>query len=110
QGVFRHLYEDSAVSPPVGIVRYPIKVGETIETEHEGPQGMKITYRVIGIEDVEVPAGKFKAVAVRQEVTIDGTQINVTQWFAAGVGIVKQTVDLAGETLTMLLERFEAGK
>jgi hypothetical protein len=72
-------------------------------------------------EQITVPAGSYRAISVRTEMAIP-TQISptqvvpmnvtMTQWFAPGVGFVKQDVrfEIAGQLLAhnlMTLEKFE---
>jgi hypothetical protein len=72
-------------------------------------------YRVEGEEDVEVPAGKYKAVKVHVKIE-SGTRHSAegTEWYAKNVGIVKSeiTIKAGGEDFTMIaeLKKFDAGK
>ncbi|HZE96052.1 MAG TPA: hypothetical protein VE981_03410 [Planctomycetota bacterium] len=72
-------------------------------------------FRVEGEEDVEVPAGKYKAVKVHVRIE-SGTRHSAegTEWYAKNVGIVKieMTIRAAGEEFTMIseLKRFEQAK
>src|SRR5215211_8271492 len=64
KGLFRHRYNGSEISPPVRLLSFPIRIGETWESEHTcGGQKFKVHGRV-GCEEVEVPAGKFKAITL----------------------------------------------
>ncbi len=72
-------------------------------------------YRVGVEEDVEVPAGKFKAVKV--SVKIESGTRHVAEgyeWYARNVGLVKSemTISFAGEGTTIVteLKEFKAGK
>lgn len=72
-------------------------------------------YRVEGEEDVEVPAGKFKAVKVHIKIE-SGTRHSAegSEWYARNVGIVKSeiTIRASGDDFTMVseLKKFEPGK
>lgn len=72
-------------------------------------------YRVEGEEDVEVPAGKFKAVKVHVKIE-SGTRHSAegSEWYARNVGIVKSeiTIRASGDDFTMVseLKKFEPGK
>ena len=63
-------------------------------------------------EEIEVPAGKFKTVKVVSDAEVVGAGIIVstTYWFAQGVGVVKQHVNINSMQFTLLLEKFEEGK
>lgn len=72
-------------------------------------------YIVLGTEDVEVPAGKYKATKVQVRIE-SGTRHSAegTEWYAKNVGIVKveMTIKAGGEDFTMVseLKKFEPGK
>jgi len=46
-------------------------------------------------ETVKVPAGEFKALRVRVETTTSRGRGRATRWYAAGVGLVKEEVEIA---------------
>lgn len=52
--------------------------------------------RVVGSEEVIVPAGKFRAMKVVSHVTGSSSPVTKTYWYAEGVGLVKTTSE-AGE-------------
>lgn len=109
QGIFRHRFNGVDVSPPVCVLKYPVKNGASWESENKlGEQKAKMACRV-GSDEVEVPAGKYKAVTVQVDAEVEGMKLTTTYWFAAGVGIVKQTVEFGGRKTTMALEKFERG-
>jgi hypothetical protein len=66
----------------------------------------KLKYRVVGWEDVEVPAGKFKALKIEAEGSWSGeiaprtTASTATQAGAQGTTAVAQTVNVTAETVT----------
>jgi len=72
-------------------------------------------YRVEGEEDVEVPAGKYKAVKVHVKIESGSRHAaEGTEWYSKNVGIVKSeiTIRAAGDDFTMVseLKKFEPGK
>jgi hypothetical protein len=68
---------------------------------------------VLGEEEVQVPAGAYKALKVRARFGDDeGTSGEWITWYAAGVGEVKSTVTVtqgkkAPQTFTRVLKKFE---
>src|SRR5262245_15962572 len=109
KGVFRHRYIGSEFSPPICLLKFPVKQGESWEAEtRSGEQKMKVTCRV-GTEEVEWPAGKYLTSTVQVDVEAGDMKTRSTYWLAAGVGAVKQFHDVGGKTITLELERFEAG-
>jgi hypothetical protein len=60
--------------------------------------------------EVEVPAGKFKTIKVAADLKIDGRSMRSVQYFAKGVGFVKQEL-FQGERKTVIeLEKLELGE
>jgi hypothetical protein len=111
KGVFRHRSNGVEAAPPVCVLKYPVKKGESWETDYKaGSQTIKMTSRVTGEEEVEVPAGKYKAITVEAVADVAGMKTTTTYWFAADVGIVKQVASIGGFMVTLELEKFEPGK
>src|SRR3984957_11220598 len=94
---------------------FPLSVGKTWDLEftddHPGNKNHKsetrqLKYRVVGWEDVEVPAGKFKALKIEADGTWSGeiaprtTASVATQAGEQGTSAVAQTVKVAAETVT----------
>lgn len=74
---------------PSLMLKFPFKAGEKWESDSDS---IKRTHTVIGEEDVEVPAGKFKAWKIVNEYIISKgvpQTSNVTVWYAKDVGVVK---------------------
>jgi hypothetical protein len=110
-GVFRYGFKGTKVSPPVCLLKYPVKEGSSWETETTiGNQQYTVSARSRGAEEVQVPAGKYQAVPVKIETTVKGDKVSNTYWFAPDVGIVKQLVDVRGRSYSMELLKFEEGK
>src|SRR5262249_36581778 len=102
---------DQTFSPPLCVLKYPAKKDETWAGKMKlGEVEMKITFRTGGTEEVEVPAGEFKALVVFAEGAVSGQKELLTFWYAAEVGGVKMVETIAGKTSTQELEKFEAGK
>jgi hypothetical protein len=94
---------------------FPLSVGKTWDLEftddHPGNKGHKsetrqLKYRVVGWEEVEVPAGKFKALKIEAEGSWTGevaprvVASAVTQAGTQGTAAVAQTVKVTAETVT----------
>jgi hypothetical protein len=112
EGIFRTRYNDMEVTPPVCILKYPVKEGTTWETKTRfGAQEMTVNAREGKKADVDVPAGTYPAVTVAIQTTMaNGNKIVANYWFASDVGIVKQSIDIGGRAFTMQLAKFEPGK
>ncbi len=111
KGVFRNRTNGIELSPPVCLIKYPIKKGETWESEATlANQQMKVKSKSVDIEEVTVPAGKYKAIRVDVEISVAGFNANFKYWFAPDVGVVKQTTDLGGSKISAELEKYEPAK
>jgi hypothetical protein len=111
-GVFRYRNNTEDIKPPLCLLKYPLQGNAkwggdvTVGTE-------KAKYTAEAREEaVQVPAGKYKALRVDIKMTTDnGAQtVKTTYWFAQGVGIVKQTIDLPNLALRQELEKFSPAK
>ncbi|MBA4066154.1 MAG: hypothetical protein C0501_21040 [Isosphaera sp.] len=89
-----------ACDPPTLMLKLPHAAGATWQAA--GCGGQKGAFAAHGPDEVEVPAGKFRAVRVEIEWN---PNTKVTFWFAPGVGVVKN----AG-TIRMGLKSFTPGK
>lgn len=112
KGIFRHRYNGGEITPPICLLKFPIKKDSTWKTESmAGKEKLSVSCKS-DEEEIEVPAGKFKTMKVVMDAEVAGAGILVstTYWFAQGVGIVKQHVNINSMQFTLLLEKFEEGK
>ncbi|MBM4068273.1 MAG: hypothetical protein FJ271_04935 [Planctomycetes bacterium] len=110
KGVFRYRYNGVEVAPPLCLLKYPVKDGDSWDSAFTvGTEKATATCRV-GREEIEVPAGKFKAVTVSVTADAANMKVSTTYWFVAGMGVVKQTADIGGNAITLELEKLEKGK
>jgi hypothetical protein len=77
--------------PPLQQMPNPLTVGQKWEWHRKDPTQMELreASRVVGIERLSVAAGKFRAVKVVTDVSSGGAPKTRTDWYAAGVGLVK---------------------
>jgi hypothetical protein len=94
--------------PPPCQLKLPSKPGDTWECPAK-PARLKGKYTFKGEEEVEVPAGKFKALRVDAVVARDGPR-PTTCWYAAGVGQVKVVMVSGGAEHVEVLKAFNPGK
>ncbi|HVK08769.1 MAG TPA: hypothetical protein VM597_08345 [Gemmataceae bacterium] len=105
-GVFVLARGGVKVDPPAPQVKLSAKAGERWETGF--PKG---TATMGKEEEVEVPAGKFKAVRVDAEYDVGmGRTQKTAIWFAPRVGPVKSVTTVNGFTIVSALKSFTPGK
>ena len=81
------LFEKTKDGKTHALLKLPYQEGTTWTSENVKP-GDKLTYTVGKQEEVEVPAGKYKAIGV-EVVLEDGETKKYTYWYAAGIGLIK---------------------
>jgi len=79
--------------PPRQYLPNPLTVGQKWEWSGKDPTQVERheTSRVVGVETVTVPAGKFRAMKVVTETRNGSALMTRTSWYADGVGLVKTT-------------------
>src|SRR5262249_27108126 len=101
KGVFLHKIE-----PPLCLLKYPVTEGQTWRAKSTINGVGFLTICTVGKwEQVEVPAGKFKAIKVRVEYEENAAPFSMEHWFAADVGLVMSKV--SGTKTILKLEKFE---
>jgi len=109
-GVYRHSFEGKEVIPPVCFLRLPPKEGESWKVDSKfNDEALRGTFKVSREKSVAVPAGTFENVVVSagQDLDANGAKVNVTYYFAEGVGMVKQVIETAGQKMVIELMKFE---
>jgi hypothetical protein len=96
-------------------LKLPAVKGEKWEWKGQmGKEQAAVTFTNDGEEDISVPAGKYKAWKVSVVIEIAGVKHTGANWFAPGVGIVRQqsTFESGGKKHESLIElkSFEPGK
>jgi hypothetical protein len=85
--------EIAKLDPPQIIVGMPLQTGTT--WEFNGPIGKSKVhqhYEIVGEEQVEVPAGKFRAFHIHGDQT-SPSLMKIDRWFVNGSGIVKDVTE-----------------
>jgi hypothetical protein len=111
KGVFRYRVNGIALSPPMCLLKYPFKAGETWETESTmGSEQLKIKGKAIGIEEVEVNEKKYQAHRADIDTTGIGNVVSSSYWFAPDVGLVKQVMKDGRKEAMLELIKFDSGR
>jgi hypothetical protein len=110
KGVFRYRNNGKEINPPVCLLRYPVKSGDRWDGEIivEKEKGKYLCES--REENVEVPAGKFKAMKVTVTLEAKGQKVTTAYWFVKDIGFVKQTVEAGDLIINMDLEKYELVK
>ena len=79
----------TALDPPQPIVATPLELGVGWDFASKlGGSQVRQHYQIVAAEDVDVPAGTFRAFHIRGMQT-EPVSIAIDRWFAPGTGIVK---------------------
>jgi hypothetical protein len=107
-GVYRFGFEGAPADPPVLFLKLPARPGEEWKVNSKiGKEAITGTWKTAAEETVTVPAGTFRAVSVVGKFKGSGVDYEATTYFARGVGMVKQKVQMGGQTITIELEKFQ---
>ena len=114
RGIFIAREFGFARTPPEEVLRFPVRAGDTWDHQPDavsGKQQAKATYTVGSEEEVEVPAGRFRAIPVVRELTTPaGKRYRQTIWRTPGVGIVKVVTRIGKDHQTQVLTAFATAK
>ena len=111
KGVSRTHINGIEIEPPVLILKFGIGDETAWDTKAKvGKDTVDFTFKLEGLEEAKVPAGKYKAVKVTGSGDIAGTKSRVVYHFAEGVGIVRLSYGVGGGGATMQLKKFTPGK
>jgi hypothetical protein len=111
KGIFRHSLNEERISTPVCLMKFPYKRGAKWEETYNTREYGKVKFVVDSTdEDVTVPYGKVHA--LRSDLrAYKGSQevLSTTYWFAKGMGMVKQTVNMNGINVSIDLQSYNLG-
>ena len=110
--VLRVGFAGSKAEPPLCFLKPGVKDGE------KWPFSSKIAGQEVKGEFTRGSAAKVKVggkeydtlTATSSEITIENQKVKITYWFAKGVGMVKQLVDVGGKTVTIELKKYDEPK
>jgi hypothetical protein len=109
-GVCRLRAGEVVDDPPHRLLKLPAREGEAWEWEPRSGPAMKYKYTTGKVEEVETPAGMFKAVRVEVEVEDGGAVLRKTYWHAPEVGMIKVVVHDKKADWVQVLKSFTPGR
>jgi hypothetical protein len=102
---------DREYKSPSRQVKLPVKNGEKWAWQGDDPEEkIKMSYRTVGEEEVEVAAGKHRAVRVEATSEFGGKAVITTDWFAPAVGRVRSISKIGDRETVVTLKQFTPGK
>jgi hypothetical protein len=86
------------LNPPQQMLVLPLQTGTAWSFDGMiGDTNVKQRYEIAGEEDVDVPAGKFRAWRIHSEQTMP-TPGTIDRWFVSGIGFVKVETAVKGSS------------
>ncbi len=113
KGVFRVRIGGVTYNPPLCLLKYPLKPGQSWVTKTTANDGQQLSAvcKQGAVQEIQVPAGKFRAIPctiqIDQQTPKGLVRIVNTYWFAENIGVVKQKLDMNGPVVVMELSKFE---
>jgi hypothetical protein len=116
-GVYRHDLTVTAeksvtqtLKPPMLVLKLPPKKGDTWKIDSKGDGK---TFRggfLVDEQQITVPAGTYQTFRVAsQDLEVNSLKPIITTFFAEGIGMVKQIIEVGDVKIEIELEKFEAG-
>jgi hypothetical protein len=111
KGLFRVSNLGTVYDAPYCVLQLPPKPGNawTSEVVSGGTVTSTFKYKAVKEEDVEVPAGKFRALRIEVDVDGRGRASRSVLWYASRVGIVKMEREDADSGYVRVLKSFTPG-
>lgn len=110
KGIFRLSQGKVTYDPPLCVLMVGAKRGETWQNDTRG-KTRQIKYTAEGEEEIEVPAGKFKALRVTTELILDEARgTKATVWYAPSLGLIKSVSEIKEVQRVQLLKSFTPAK
>jgi hypothetical protein len=110
EGVFRYRNNGQEIVPPICLLKFPAKSNSKWDGNIKVGAEQGKYFCEAKEANVEVPAGKFKALHVAIRLETKGQTVTTAYWFVPNVGFVRQTVDAGGMSILMELEKYTPGK
>jgi hypothetical protein len=111
KGLFRLSNLGTVYDAPYCVLQLPPKLGNawTSEVVSGGTVTSTFRYKALKEEDVEVPAGKFRALRIEVDIDNRGRAGRSVLWYAPRVGVVKMEHDAGDSSYVRVLKSFTPG-
>jgi hypothetical protein len=118
-GIVRVAYDDRRAEPPILFLKVPPKKDETWKVDSFVGKTDKVpgehvtgTFTEGEVAKLNEPSGSYENVitSTSQDLNANGQRLSFVYYFAKGVGMVKQEIDVAGQKVIVDLEKFESSK
>lgn len=99
------------LEPPLMLLKLPPRANDSWSIDSQARSTSFKGKLKVSVEEVKVPAGAYKAFRVNsQDVEEAGNKLSFTTYYAEGVGMVKQVLEVERSRIVVELVKFEPGK
>jgi len=111
-GLFRISVGETVFDTPYCVLKLPLKSGEkwTSEVKVKAETQTTFKYEVAKEEEVEVPAGKFRATRINVKADFRGSTSKYTIWYVPQIGSVKEQLEGENSKHVREMKSFKRGK
>lgn len=110
QGLARHRNNGLELSPPLQLLRNPVKIGDKWQQKIKHSGITMATTCKTSAEVIDTPLGKLDTVKVSISTVVEGVAIDTDYWFAPDVGCVRQVLNLGQVKANMIIREHKPGK
>ncbi len=111
KGIHRHSINNMKLDKPMLAFKYPVQPQKWTESVKIQGMDLDVKLEMKAAEDVTVAAGNYKKVVpVEIVMSVQGQDVTATNYYAEGVGIIKQEVNIAGMKITSELKKYTPGE
>ncbi len=110
KAVYEHTRGGDDLDTPLVMLKLPVKAGSKWTEKFKYVGDVTADYEVKEAEEVKTPAGTFTAYPVVQSIKTTLGKSTVTNWYAEGIGMVKQEIRAFGEPEVTELKSFTPAK
>jgi hypothetical protein len=99
-----------SLKPPILILKLPPGKGDSWKVDSKGDGKTFRGSFQIEEQEITVPAGTYKAVRIAsQDLEVNSLKATITTFYADGVGMAKQIIEMGEAKIEIELEKFAAG-
>jgi hypothetical protein len=112
-GIYRFALDGKPHTPPILLLKLPVRRGDKWKVDTTTSAGDKVTGEfTVDLVDVKVGDKSYSGCAkvTSKDLEVAGSKLQVTYYYAEGVGLIKQEMTLDDQRLVVELEEYKPPK
>jgi hypothetical protein len=109
-GVYRHWVLGKKATPPLQILRYPVKDGDRWESKTMVDGKLMRSTTSVKVQEMTAPEGTFKIAITETTLKAGPISMWAKTWYVPDNGIARQEMTVGPVRVDLELESFESGK